>query len=279
MKFFKRHRRFLLGAAATVFMAALFSLPTEASLMLAPKRVVFDGRTRSATLAVVNTSRETRTFQLGWKMVLVDENGMPRTVPLVEGPHSVSRMVVFSPRRVTIPGNGRQSVRLSLRRPADLPAGEYRGHLVFSSSVGEEEQTSIAASRGASIGLKIGIGMSIPVIVRQGDISPEAVSIQGVSITSDANGAQTLQLALTHEAGKGASAYGNVSAYVRAGEGKEEKIVARSPNVSLYPEQAKRAMRLNLMHAVPSGSVLRIVYEGGEEYSGQTLAQKTIRIK
>lgn len=279
MNFFKRYRSFMLGAAAMVFMAAFFSWPTQANLLLAPKRVVFEGRTRSATLAVVNTSRETRTFQLSWKMVAVDEKGMPHTVPLVENAHSVSKMVVFSPRRVTIPGNGRQSVRLSLRRPADLPPGEYRGHLVFSSNTGEEDEMSLSAGKGVSIGLKIGIGMSIPVIVRQGDVAPESVSIQNVSLSSDPNGNQSLQLFLMHSAGKGASAYGNVRAYARAENGKDETLVAASPNVSLYTEQAKRVMTMSLLRPIPSGSVLRIAYEGGEEYTGQTFAQKTIRIK
>src|SRR3546814_5860625 len=40
-------------------------------------------------------------------------------------------MVVCSPRRVTLPPNQPQVVRVGVRVPARLPPGEYRAHMLF----------------------------------------------------------------------------------------------------------------------------------------------------
>lgn len=277
MKILKKRRQLLL-AAAVFLVVAMMSLPTLANIMLAPKRIVFEGRTRSATVAVLNTSRERRSFELGWKMVAADENGKPKTVPLPDDKYAVHKMVVFSPRRVTIEPNGRQSVRLSLRRPADLPPGEYRGHLVFSSTGENDQELRMQADKGVALALKINLGMSIPIIVRQGDIMPEGLDIQNVKFSTAENGASSIDMTLTHTPGKGASAFGNIKVYSSAGGGKGA-LVASSPNVSLYVDQPKRVVRLPLRENVPAGSKLRIVYEGGEEYSGRVLAERSIDVK
>lgn len=279
MKILKNRRRLLVLTAGIAFAVILtLSLPSLANIMLAPKRVVFEGRTRSATVAVLNTSRERRSFELGWKMVTADEEGKPVNATMAQGPHSVSKMVVFSPRRVTIEPNGRQSVRLSLRRPADLPPGEYRGHLVFSSNPEEDQEIRTSAGKGVALALKINLGMSIPIIVRQGDVAPEGLDIQNIHISSNPNGAQTIELSLVRTPNKGASAYGNIRIYNTVAGGKE-RLVATSPNVSVYVEQPKRIVRVPLRENIPAGSKLRIVYEGGEEYSGTVLAQKSIDVK
>src|SRR3546814_18747123 len=40
-------------------------------------------------------------------------------------------MIVFSPRRVTLPPHQPQVVRVGVRVPARLPPGEYRAHMLF----------------------------------------------------------------------------------------------------------------------------------------------------
>src|SRR3546814_7858690 len=40
-------------------------------------------------------------------------------------------MIVFSPRRVTLPPNQPQVVRVGVRVPEGLPPGEYRAHMLF----------------------------------------------------------------------------------------------------------------------------------------------------
>ena len=262
--------------AVAVFVAIfLYTGPGFAHLLLAPKRVVFEGRSRSATIALLNTTNESKTYVIGWKALKIGEDGKVTQIPIDENdPYSMKKMVVFSPRRVTIEPNGRQSVRLSLRRPADLPPGEYRGHLTFSSDPGSSEEQNISQGKdkGFSLSLRIGMGMSIPVILRNGEAVPSDVTIEDVTLSYDEKiGKQKIDYALKHALGAN-STFGVVSAYLG------EDRIGNLPNVTLYPEQGKRQMHLVLNKVVPPGSTIRMTYTGSEEYSETIFAEKMIQV-
>lgn len=273
---FSKRRLIPVLIAATVLFGFALTVPSFASILVAPKRIVFEGRARSATIAVVNTSTKARTYTLSWKMVEVDETGKTKKAELDESAHGVAKMVVFSPRRMTIEPNGRQSVRLSLRRPADLPPGEYRAHLVFSGQEGEGDDRQIAARKGVALAVKVNVGISIPVIVRQGDVGLDTVRIENAKLESKPNGALQLHLSLAHQPGDGASTYGNIRVYTLK-DGVKTPI-GSSSNVALYVEQARRDLTIQLQRGVPAGSELYIAYEGGEEYSGRIIAEKKISV-
>ena len=104
----------------------------QASLTISPLRVVFEGRQRSAEVMLLNLSQEENTYRVGWIYNKMDEDGQYERVDQTLTPgYDVADFVLFSPRQVTIPPSGRQKVRLSLRRPPDLPDGEYRAHMIF----------------------------------------------------------------------------------------------------------------------------------------------------
>lgn len=277
MSLFSRRKVVAFIAIGLFLSIMIAALPSLANIMLAPKRVVFEGRTRSATVVVLNTSRQTKSYNLGWKMVKADENGKPVPATLDESAQSVSKMVVFSPRRVTIEPNGRQTVRLSLRRPADLPMGEYRGHLVFSATEASHERQDFGkVGKGIALALNIGIGMSIPIIVRQGEVGLDNVQIADAQLAADDKGGQFLNVTLTRKVNEGASAYGNMRAYTK-GDGKNQTI-ATSPNLSFYPDQPKRVIKMALTSPVPAGTKIYISYDGSEEYNGQVFAEKEIMV-
>ena len=106
---------------------------TRADLMITPIRAVFDGRDRSKVITLINTSNKTRTYRMGWVLYTLNDQGNYEEVETLTGPdgkdRSAMEMIRFSPRQVTIEPQGRQRIRLSLRRPADLEPGEYRAHL------------------------------------------------------------------------------------------------------------------------------------------------------
>src|SRR3546814_17207020 len=94
-------------------------------------------------------------------------------------------MIVCSPRRVTLPPNQPQVVRVGVRVPARLPPGEYRAHMLFRAvpdvvpAVAGEAKP---ASTGVSIALTPIYGITIPVIVRVGD--PGAAAALGEALVS-----------------------------------------------------------------------------------------------
>jgi P pilus assembly chaperone PapD len=114
----------------------LLLIPMEtarADLTITPWRVVFGPRDRSAVVDLLNITDHTNTYRMGWMIMKATANGHYELVPATKesdkDPHSVENMIIFSPRQVTIEPHGEQTLRLSLRRPADLPPGEYRAHL------------------------------------------------------------------------------------------------------------------------------------------------------
>ena len=86
-------------------------------------------------------------------------------------------MISYSSRQITLAPGEQQTVRLMLRKPADLPAGEYRSHLAFTAAPRQIEAPSAKGNGGAkNVGVQIAFvyGVSIPVIVRQGQLNASA---------------------------------------------------------------------------------------------------------
>lgn len=269
-------RLFSIAALAAVLLAMLPVSQASAHLMLAPKRVTFEGRDRSAIIVLLNTDNKPHTYRIGWKMLDIDEDGKGTDRPLDDADaHSVHKMVVFSPRQVRIEPGGRQSIRLSLRRPADLPPGEYRGHLVFV-SMPEDMKELKTDMKGVSLGLQVTVGMSIPIFVRNGNYGTTDVAIENpVLQPADASGAQKLDFSIAHTPGT-ASSYGNIRVFLKQ-SGKEEQVGILN-RITVYSEQKKRNASITLAYPVTSGSELRIVYEGADEYQGKILAEKRIAV-
>lgn len=268
-------RKRLLLAALVVVLTVTTAGQSFAFLMVAPIRVVFENRNRSAVLLLLNTDSKPHTYRITWKMMRMDENGQYIDLPLnAEDPHSVANMVVFSPRQVTIEPNGRQNIRLSLRRPADLPPGEYRAHLLFSTLPEDSKKNASKESKSAALNLKISLAVSIPIIVREG-VSIGEVAIGEPYLKPADNGQQNLHVALSHTTGAN-SLYGRIRVFQQI-DGKDEQIGILN-NVALYPEQDKRLLAVPLTQSPRAGSTLRIAYEGVSEYKGKILAEKTISI-
>ncbi len=77
----------------------------------------------------------------------------------------------YFPRRVSLAPNEAQTIRVQLTRTGNLEQGEYRSHMYFRAV---EEQTALGAeeaeeSEGISINIKTVFGISIPIIVREGE--------------------------------------------------------------------------------------------------------------
>ena len=84
-------------------------------------------------------------------------------------------MISYAPRRVTLPPNQPQSIRIGIRAPQGLPDGEYRAHMLFRAI--PESRPAVVSSgpkEGVSIALTPIYGVTIPIIVRQGNLSAKA---------------------------------------------------------------------------------------------------------
>ncbi|MFH1157704.1 MAG: hypothetical protein V1721_02285 [Pseudomonadota bacterium] len=267
---------------AVLLLAGLLLLPAaaKADLTITPWRVVFEGRTRSATVELLNMTDRTNTYRIGWLVPKRNEKtGKIDLTPYVDDkdPHSVAKMVVFSPRQVTIEPRGHQIIRLSLRRPADLPPGEYRAHLSMIRLAKEKPQKQDPKAKDIEMVLNVNLGFSIPVIVRSGEDKDLKISLSspGLSMSTGNKPSPVLDVDINRDAGK-FSSYGSVNVYWAPDQGKEEKI-GTMDNIALYPEVQSRHLSIRLKQN-PTDGKIRVVYLGKYESAGKTWAEKTFPI-
>ena len=104
-----------------------------ANLMITPTRIVFEERTRTAQVTLMNNGSDTGNYRISFINQNMTDDG--RFVEVKEGEEGMfsNSMVRYSPRQITLPAGQSQVVRLMLRKPRDLKDGEYRSHMLFQS--------------------------------------------------------------------------------------------------------------------------------------------------
>ncbi len=270
-----------------IIVLALFlsSTPAQADLTIAPLRVVFKGRDRSAVVSLVNLANHVNTYRLSWMLYKMDDEGKYAPVPMDEkSPFSVDKMVIFSPRQVTINPEQHQLVRLSLRRPADLPAGEYRGHLTFTRlppdrSRRRKQDVTTEKPKGQQIALAVNLSFSIPIIVRSGLDDQLKVALSEPTFKMENRGGKNqpvLNFDLKRVSGT-FSTYGTILVYWKR-PGQDEQRIGVMSNVALYPEMKKRPISIALNTPQITEGTIRVAYLGKYESQGTIWDEKTLTV-
>ena len=252
-----------LGAAASPALAS-------GDLLVAPTRIILDG-SRGTEVVLSNIGSAPATYRISLEIKrmtaaggldeITEENATPAERAALD-------MIVFSPRRVTLPPNQPQVVRVGVRVPEGLPPGEYRAHMLFRAvpdvvpAVGAEAKPEGA---GVSIALTPIYGITIPVIVRVGDLGAEAV-IGDAWVSEGADGpAFNFDLSRTGSR----SVYGDIEV-TRPGVA-EPLLVARG--IAVYPEVGARKVSLRVPDEVAAKlkGPVRIRYSDDREIGGGTI--------
>ncbi len=118
--------RIFLFAILTLTQADLFA---QGNLMIFPSRVVFEGNKRYEVLGLTNVRADTATYALSFVQYRMNENGEFEQVTEPDsGQLFADPYLRFFPRQVVLGPEETQSVRVQVRKPANLAAGEYRSH-------------------------------------------------------------------------------------------------------------------------------------------------------
>jgi hypothetical protein len=170
-------RRFVLAlVAAGLGAAATSSIAGVGDLLVAPTRIVLDGR-RGAEIVLNNVGDEPATYRISVELRRMTEDGnLTEVSDPTSREQSAEQMIVYAPRRVTLAPNEPQSIRIAARAPEGLADGEYRVHLLFRAI---PPATPVAADNGETPkGLHLQLipiyGVTIPVIVRLGNLQVTA---------------------------------------------------------------------------------------------------------
>jgi P pilus assembly chaperone PapD len=238
-------------------------------LMIAPTRLVFEGRKRTAEVSLSNTGTSRATFRVSLIRMEMDERGGFNEKPLDTGSENMQSLFRFSPREVTLDPQETQLVRIQIRKPADLLDGEYRLHMVFRGipPAVAPAPPSAEAPKELSFNLMPIYGIAIPLIVRHGETSAKA------SISDPAFDATTKTLLFKLNRSGNQSLYGDLSAtLLSAGGG--STVLAKANGLAVYTPNPSRLVSLPIERPLPPGSRVRITYslpEGGALQAEATL--------
>ena len=229
---------------------------------------------------MLNTSDQQNIYRMGWMLTKATADGKYEESfyhpEQDKDPYSVPKMVISSPRQVTIEPHGEQVVRLSLRRPADLPPGEYRAHITFIKVADTRPEAQDPNAKTVSMQLNVNYGFSIPVIVRQGEDKDLKVSIHSPKLVP-VKGGTIMRLDLHRDGGK-FSSYGEIDVYWKPPHGEEKKI-GYMANITVFPEVQTRKIIVPLLKNLDiKGGTIRVAYVGKLEAEGTTWAENTFPV-
>lgn len=260
----------------TPFMiAAAYATATPAlangDLLVAPTRIILDGP-RGAEVVLNNVGDAPATYRISLELRRMRDDGSLEEIE-PEGANASERamldMLVYSPRRVTLPPNQPQTIRIGVRPPEGLADGEYRAHMLFRAV---PDATAVVAPadtpvEGVSISLTPIYGVTIPVIVRQGTVTATA-AISNPRLLHEGD-EHALLFDLSRQGN--ASVYGEV-VVMRQGVA-EPVMVARG--VAIYPERDRRVVGLPLTaeQAAALRGPVTIRYIEDRSRGGATLAE------
>ncbi|NQV79432.1 MAG: molecular chaperone [Alphaproteobacteria bacterium] len=249
----------------------------SAQLLISPLRVVFEGRDRAATVVLRNQGDNAQTYRLEWQEKAATPDGQYAEVA-EPGPtmRIASRYVRFSPRQVTLGPGETQQVRLALRLPAQLPPGEYRSHLAFVAI----DETARRASRqsaggGAAIQVFMNLGFAIPIMIRHGQGVPGA-RLGGAEFSVDELNRLGLKVQLLQDGNF--SAYGRLKIFLRDTPNGAERQIGLLQNVALFPDIQARTSTVLLDVPTIANGVVRILYEGADEYAGRIWLDQSFQV-
>jgi hypothetical protein len=220
-----------------------FSVSTlfaQGTLMIDPKRIVFENAKRSDIVTMYNSGSDTTTYFIGFKHFDMLENGSLKDVD------SAKTKTVFSdnlfryfPRAVKLNPHSSQAVRLQFMKPKDLAKGEYRTHLYI---VEAEPKKAIGAGssdtdKSISLSLHALVAMAVPVIARY-QTKGVTVSLSDLALSGpDTAGRLTAAFAMHREGDE--SCYGNLSLAYKAPGGKIT-VLSETKGTGLYSSVDKR---------------------------------------
>lgn len=239
-------------------------------LFVSPQRVIISEDDRTASVSLTNKSDRPRKYQV----ILVDQAmGETGTTSIVDTfPFSAKRMLRYQPREVTIAAGQRQIVRLQVRRPQGLEAGDYHTHILF-----EEEEIKApipdtdAPDEGAfAVKISTTYGLAIPVVIQQGE-QTGSMAFHSVKLDVPATPEtpkRELHLKLEHLGNS--EALGNLEATFVDDTGETQSIIAPR-NVRLYREVETANIAIPILAAYAASDLppITVTLKNGDDIINQ----------
>jgi hypothetical protein len=215
----------------------------QGDLLITPNRLIFEGRERKEVLNLLNTGKETTTFTVSFVQRRMNEDGSFTVITAPDpGQMFADPYLRIYPRQVTLLPGEAQVIMLQLRRKSDMKTGEYRSHLYFRSeknyaALGNEKEKT---SKAVSVELIPVFGISIPIIIRSGEVNGIA-TLEDLKLQNQ----QDAQFTFTLNRKGNSSIYGDFTVEYFPVKGKSY-IIGAKKGVAIYTTISKRYISIKL---------------------------------
>lgn len=267
--------RFSLGVVVRLALAVpalLLATSVQAGvgdLLVAPTRVVLNG-SRGTEVILNNIGDDVATYRVSAELRRMTPEGKLAEVELPNDKEKAAQeMILFAPRKVTLPPNQPQAIRLSARAPEGLPDGEYRVHMLFRAIPAPQPVTAPKKIDGVAFQLRPIYGVTIPVIVRLGNLEARA-ALSNVRKVVD-NGKPAVALDINRSGSR--SVFGEVRV-LKAGV---EKPIAMVSGIAVYTEIGQRSVTLPIDPALAASATgpVTVQYVEPTDTGPVTIAETT----
>lgn len=237
-------------------------------LLVAPTRIILNG-SRGTQIILNNIGDDVATYRISLELRRMTPDG---SLVDVTAPNTAEKaaqdMILYAPRKITLPVNQPQTINIAARAPAGLPDGEYRVHLLFRAIPAPRPvAASTAPAKGISFALTPVYGVTIPVIVRLGSLQAKA-GIANVHLVQD-GGKPAVALELSRSGSR--STFGEVRV-MKAGV---KEPIAIQRGVAIYTEVAARtlAIPVNVKLLASASGPVTVQYVETTEMGPEVIAE------
>lgn len=209
-------------------------------LLLTPVRAIFTDRQRSVAIHVNNSGQETISYKISLVTMRKDKDGQLREVQVeTDEEKMIKDMIRLSPKRATIKSGERQIVKLMVRKPENLPEGEYQTRLRFS-PLASSPQSGSGGHKGTTVNVEMLVSSTIPVVIQHGNVTPEVTPADLKVVPGRQKGSDLQAELRLKRQGKG-SAFGVVSLdYIPANNPKSLRRIGNQEGVVIYLPETER---------------------------------------
>ncbi len=263
------------GACLFVLLGLFVLIPSYAyaDLTITPTRVIFEDGDRFSEVTLVNSTDRTNTYEIKWQYFRMVEGGGAayESVDASVTEFDLAQYMVYTPRRVTLAPGSKQKIRLALRRPAEVPPGEYRAHLTFS-KVPDEGSDGNQEGRMSAV-VKVNVGFSIPVIFQAGKADVQA-SIADVSFERNPGSGRLEAFIKVDRSGGPYGVLGHLYVYNAKGD-----VLGEVSNANIFPEVDSRTFRVPFVNEDLSGGSITIAIKHVERDREFTYVERSFPVQ
>ncbi len=261
---------------ACLLLLALSSQSMAGGLMLSPLRVDFTGKKRYATVTIMNEDKDNPVrYHIRMDPLRMTVDGkMIKARPADAREKLAMRLVRYSPSTAIIPAGGKQIVRLMLKKPANLPDGEYMTYFSVAPEPLKKTTTSTTQEK-QGINLTMLVGIRIPLIIRHGEVSA-IDEVESIKFFQNTNKEIFAQVLTSHKGNKSSIVGVRLEQILPSGE--EIKLAESKRNV-IYLPLTERKIRISIKDPTTlykRGKVRVTLYD--KENKGKVLSQKEFNI-